>query len=209
MNWLRREHARRWVSHTRDRKKTCVTKISEPEVKDEVTTQTFKQPSVGWVSRCLLEGVSFVVAVSTHTLMSSTMALTYTHPAHNCSSHYPLRPLSFLPVTGEFYFKIIKNPLKSRLRNVMISFQAFQADTTGRHWGGHLEGGSQSSSAPPAGTSQSTVCIWCPVSHVSVCNGCLAFIFLWSQLRFKWHPSDHVWFDIYFISTITLFFCQV
>lgn len=113
-----------------------MTKISEPEVKDEVTTQTFKQPSVGWVGRCLLAGVSFVVAVSTHTLMSSTMALTYTHPAHICSSHYPLRPLSFLPVTGEFYFKIIKNPLKSRLRNVMISFQAFQADTTGRHWGG-------------------------------------------------------------------------
>lgn len=67
-------------------KKTRVTEISEPEVKDEVTTQTFKRPSAGWVGRCLLAGVSFAVAVSTHTLMSSMTALTYTHAAHICSS---------------------------------------------------------------------------------------------------------------------------
>lgn len=141
-------------------------------------------------------------------LMSSIMALTYTHPAHIYSSHYPLCPLSFLPVTGESYFKIIKNPLKSRLRNVMISLQASQTDTTGRHWG-YLEGGSQSSSPPPAGASQSTVCIWCPGSHMSVRNRCLTFIFPWRQLFFKWHPSDYVWSDIYFISTITLFLSSV
>lgn len=47
-------------------------------------------------------GASFAVTVSTHTLMSSMTALTYTHAAHISSSHYPLRPPSFLPVTGEF-----------------------------------------------------------------------------------------------------------
>lgn len=48
-------------------------------------------------------GASFAVTVSTHTLMSSMTALTYTYAAHISSSHYPApRPPSFLPVTGEF-----------------------------------------------------------------------------------------------------------
>lgn len=39
-------------------------------------------------------GASFAVTVSTHTLMSSMTALTYTHAAHISSSHYPPSLLS-------------------------------------------------------------------------------------------------------------------